>query len=54
MQTTIFLKQVLCGTELNIVQVGIPEMIPTEACYLGWQESLNLLAQLVQANILEQ
>lgn len=51
MQTTIELTQVSCGTELNIVQEGIPEMIPTEACYLGWQESLTLLAQLVEADI---
>ncbi len=53
MQTTITLKQVFCGTELNIVQVGIPEVIPPEACYLGWQESLTLLAQLVEAEIPE-
>jgi hypothetical protein len=39
------------GTELTAAQEGIPEMIPTEACYLGWQESLTLLAQLVQADI---
>lgn len=51
MQTTILLKQVSCGTEVDIVQEGIPEMIPTEACYLGWQESLVLLAQLVEADI---
>jgi uncharacterized protein YndB with AHSA1/START domain len=51
MQTTISLKQVSCGTELNIVQEGIPEAIPPEACYLGWQESLMLLAQLVEAEI---
>lgn len=51
MQTTITLKQVSCGTELSIVQVGIPEAIPPEACYLGWQESLTLLAQLVEAEI---
>jgi uncharacterized protein YndB with AHSA1/START domain len=49
MQTTVSLKQVTCGTELNIVQEGIPEAIPSEACYLGWQESLTLLAQLVEA-----
>ncbi len=54
MQTTITLKQVFCGTELSIVQEGIPEMIPTEACYLGWQESLTLLAQLVQATVPDQ
>ena len=51
MQTTISLKQVSCGTELSIVQEGIPEAIPAEACYLGWQESLLLLAQLVEAEI---
>lgn len=48
MQTTITFKQVFCGTELNIVQEGIPEMIPLEACYLGWQESLFLLAKVVE------
>src|SRR5690348_14371074 len=51
MVVTISLKQVSVGTELNIVQEGIPEAIPTEACYLGWQESLTLLAQLVEAEI---
>jgi uncharacterized protein YndB with AHSA1/START domain len=51
MQTTISLRQVFCGTEVNIVQEGIPEVIPAEACYLGWQESLTLLAQLVEAEI---
>lgn len=51
MQTTITLKKVSCGTEVAIVQEGIPEIIPTEACYLGWQESLTLLAQLVEAEI---
>jgi uncharacterized protein YndB with AHSA1/START domain len=51
MQTTISLKQVSCGTELNIVQEGIPDVIPAEACYLGWQESLALLAGLVEAEI---
>ena len=54
MQTTIALQAVSCGTELNIVQEGIPEAIPTEACYLGWQESLALLAQLVEAEIPDQ
>jgi uncharacterized protein YndB with AHSA1/START domain len=53
MQTTVTLKQVSCGTELNIVQEGIPEAIPPEACYLGWQESLTLLAKLVEAEISE-
>ena len=51
MQTTISLKPVFCGTELNVVQEGIPKAIPVEACYLGWQESLTLLAQLVEAEI---
>jgi len=51
MQTTVSLKKVSCGTEVNIVQEGIPEAIPPEACYLGWQESLTLLAQLVEAEI---
>ena len=51
MQTTISLKQVSCGTELNIVQEGVPAAIPAEACYLGWQESLTLLAKLVEAEI---
>ena len=51
MQTTITLKQVSCGTEVDIVQEGIPERIPTEACHLGWQESLSLLAQLVEADV---
>jgi uncharacterized protein YndB with AHSA1/START domain len=54
MQTTIILKQVFCGTELNITQEGIPEAIPAEACYLGWQESLTLLAKLVEAEIPDQ
>ena len=48
MQTTITLRKVMVGTEIEIVQEGIPAVIPTEACYLGWQESLTLLAQLVQ------
>ena len=51
MQTTISLKKVFCGTEVNIVQEGIPPAIPPEACYLGWQQSLVLLAQLVEAEI---
>ncbi len=51
MQATITLKKVFCGTELNIVQEGIPDAIPPEACYLGWQESLTLLAKLVEAEI---
>jgi uncharacterized protein YndB with AHSA1/START domain len=51
MQTTITLKKVSCGTELNIVQGGMPDAIPAEACYLGWKESLTLLAKLVEADI---
>lgn len=51
MITTVTLKAVSVGTELTVVQEGIPEMIPAEACYLGWQESLTLLAQLVEAEI---
>ncbi|MBI3773289.1 MAG: SRPBCC family protein [Gammaproteobacteria bacterium] len=51
MQTTITLRKVSCGTELNIAQEGIPDAIPPEACYLGWQESLILLAKLVEAEI---
>jgi uncharacterized protein YndB with AHSA1/START domain len=51
MQVTITLKKVSVGTELNVVQEGIPDVIPAEACYLGWQESLVLLAQLVEAEI---
>jgi uncharacterized protein YndB with AHSA1/START domain len=54
MQTTITLKQVSVGTELNIVQEGVPAVIPAEACYLGWQESLMLLAKLVEAEIPDQ
>src|SRR5215472_11333528 len=51
MQVTITLKQVFCGTDLNITQEGVPAAIPAEACYLGWQESLILLAKLVEAEI---
>lgn len=51
MQTTVTLKAVSVGTELNIVQEGIPGVIPAEACYLGWQESLQLLALLVEPEI---
>ncbi len=51
MLTTVSFKQVLCGTELNVVQEGIPDSIPPEACYLGWQESLILLAYLIEADI---
>jgi uncharacterized protein YndB with AHSA1/START domain len=51
MQMTITLKKVSCGTELSIVQEGVPEVIPAEMCYLGWQESLILLAKLVEAEV---
>jgi uncharacterized protein YndB with AHSA1/START domain len=51
MKTTIVIKKVLVGTELNVTQEGIPAAIPPEACYLGWQESLMLLAKLVEAEI---
>ena len=51
MQVTITLKKVSCGTEVNITQEGVPDIIPAEACYLGWQESLSLLAKLVEAEI---
>lgn len=51
MITTVTLKQVSVGTELNIVQEGVPAAIPAEACYLGWQQSLTLLTQLVEAEI---
>ena len=51
MLTTITLRQVLCGTELTVVQEGIPEAIPTEMCYLGWQQSLAQLATLVEPEI---
>ncbi len=51
MTVTISLKKVFCGTELNITQEGVPDVIPPEACYLGWQESLVLLAKLVEAEI---
>lgn len=52
-QVTVTLKQVSCGTELSVVQEGVPGVIPAEACYLGWQESLILLAKLVEAEIPE-
>ena len=51
MRTTITLKKVSVGTEVNIVQEGVPSVIPPEACYLGWQESLILLAKLVEPEI---
>src|SRR5712671_1928158 len=51
MQVTITLKKVSVGTEVNIVQEGVPDVIPPEACYLGWQESLILLGKLVEVEI---
>jgi uncharacterized protein YndB with AHSA1/START domain len=51
MVVTITLKAVSCGTELDVVQEGVPDVIPPEGCYLGWQESLVLLAKLVEAEI---
>jgi uncharacterized protein YndB with AHSA1/START domain len=54
MQVTVTIRPVLVGVELQIVQEGIPDVIPVEACYLGWQESLTLLAQLVEAEIPDQ
>lgn len=51
MVTTITLREVSVGTEMNVVQEGVPEVIPAEACYLGWQESLVLLAKLTEAEI---
>jgi len=51
MKTEVTLQKVSCGTELTVVQEGIPVVIPAEACYLGWQESLALLANLVEAEI---
>ena len=51
MVTTISIKQVSVGVELNVVQEGIPDAIPAEACYLGWQDSLTLLTQLVEPEI---
>jgi uncharacterized protein YndB with AHSA1/START domain len=51
MTTTVVLKKVSVGTEINITQEGVPDVIPAEACYLGWQESLTLLAQLADPEI---
>ena len=53
MITTVWLKKVQSGTDIKITQEGIPEMIPVEMCYLGWQESLEKLKKLVEANILD-
>lgn len=51
MSMTITFKKVLCGTELSITQEGVPDVIPAEMCYLGWQESLSMLKQLVEAEV---
>jgi uncharacterized protein YndB with AHSA1/START domain len=51
MTVTVAFRKVVCGTELKVVQEGIPDVIPAEMCYLGWQQSLNLLAQLVEPEI---
>ena len=51
LEVTVSLTPVICGTELNVTQTGIPEMIPLEMCYLGWQESLEQLAKLVEPEI---
>lgn len=51
LEVTVTLKKVFVGTEVSIVQAGVPDVIPAEACYLGWQESLALLAKLVEAEI---
>lgn len=53
MQTTVVIREVFCGVEVSFTQEGIPSVIPTEACYMGWQESLVLLAKLVEAEIRE-
>jgi uncharacterized protein YndB with AHSA1/START domain len=54
MVTSVWIKKVSCGTELKIVQEGIPSMIPTEMCYLGWQESLDKLKKLVEPEIADE
>ncbi len=54
MQVTVTLSRVSCGTELTVVQEGVPDVIPVEMCYLGWQQSLNSLADLVEPEIPEQ
>jgi uncharacterized protein YndB with AHSA1/START domain len=51
LQVTVSLRKVSCGSEIEVVQEGIPDVIPLEACYLGWQESLSLLSRLVEAEI---
>lgn len=52
MVTTVVLREVFCGTEVNVTQEGIPQAIPVEACYLGWQESVELLGRFVEAVVL--
>lgn len=54
MQVTINLRNVSCGTELDVVQEGVPAVIPVEGCYVGWQQSLSLLAELVEANVADE
>jgi len=54
MQTTVILKPVSCGTDISVTQEGVPDVIPVEACYLGWQESLVLLGKLVEAEITDE
>lgn len=51
METTVGLREVFCGTEMSVLQEGIPGVIPVEGCYLGWQESIGLLALLVEADV---
>jgi hypothetical protein len=51
MQITVSFRKVICGAELKVMQEGIPDAIPAEMCYLGWQQSLNMLAQLVEPDI---
>ena len=54
MSVTVTIKEVSCGTDINVVQAGIPEVIPVEMCYLGWQESLDALKHLVEPEIREE
>ena len=54
MMTAVTLRKVFCGTDLTVVQEGVPDVIPPEACYMGWQESLILLSKLVEAEIPDQ
>ena len=53
MTVTVLLKEVFCGTDMHLTQEGVPGVIPAEACYMGWQESLILLAKLVEAEVKE-